>query len=73
MLRTYRKSLTGDATDAEQAEANAQFLDVLRIAGMATFCSFIPGSMLMLPLAIKAAKTMGIRLLPTAFEDQDDT
>ena len=72
MLEVYRRSLTGDASDEEQELANDQFMDLLRIAGMATFCGFIPGSTLALPLAIAGAKKMGIRLLPSAFDKETD-
>ena len=72
MLEVYRRSLTGDASDEEQEFANDQFMDLLRIAGMATFCGFIPGSTLALPLAIAGAKKMGIRLLPSAFDKETD-
>ena len=48
-------------------EANEQFLDLIRIAGMGTFFSIVPGSMFLLPLAIAGANKLGIRLLPSAF------
>lgn len=68
MLDVYRRSVAGGATEAEKKEANDQFLDLLRLAGMATFCSVVPGSFVMLPLAVVGARKMGIRLLPSTFE-----
>lgn len=67
MLEIYHRSLEGKATREEMKEANEQFLDLIRIAGMGTFFSIVPGSMLLLPLAIAGANKLGIRLLPSSF------
>ena len=67
MLEIYHRSLEGKATHAEIKQANEQFLDLIRIAGMGTFFSIVPGSMLLLPLAIAGANKLGIRLLPSSF------
>ena len=67
MLEIYHRSLEGKATREEMKEANEQFLDLIRIAGMGTFFSIVPGSMLLLPLAIVGANKLGIRLLPSSF------
>ena len=70
MLRIYRRSLNASITDDERRQAHAQFLDLLRLAGMAAFCSVVPGSSLGLPFAVAGARRFGIRLLPSAFEPE---
>lgn len=67
MVDIYHRMLEGKATKQEIKKANEQFGDVLRIVGMGTFFTLIPGSTLLLPLAILGANKVGIRLLPTAF------
>ena len=72
MLEIYHRSLEGKATKEELHEANEQFKDLVRIAGMGTFFGLVPGSMLLLPLAIAGANKMGIRLLPSSFVHKAD-
>ena len=72
MLDIYHRSLEGKATKEELHEANEQFKDLIRIAGMGTFFGLVPGSMLLLPLAIVGANKLGIRLLPSSFVNKRD-
>ena len=72
MLDIYHRSLEGKATKEELHEANEQFKDLIRIAGMGTFFGLVPGSMLLLPLAIAGANRFGIRLLPSSFVNKHD-
>ena len=72
MLDIYRRSLEGKATKEELHGANEQFKDLIRIAGMGTFFGLVPGSMLLLPLAIAGANRVGIRLLPSSFVQKPD-
>lgn len=72
MFEIYHRAVTGEVSAEETASANGQLMDLLRIAGIATMCSVVPGSTLMLPLAVAGAKKMGIRLLPTAFGPSED-
>ncbi len=72
MFEIYNRAMEGDATREEIKRANEQFGDLLRLAGMGTFFTLIPGSTLLLPVAVAGANKVGIRLLPSAFsEDQD--
>ena len=76
MVDTYQRWLEGKATKEEMKEANEQFKDLIRIAGMGTFFGLVPGSMLLLPIAVYGANKVGIRLIPSAFiadkKDQDE-
>ena len=67
MVDIYQRWMEGKATKEEMKQANEQFKDLIRIAGMGTFFGLVPGSMLLLPLAVIGANKVGIRLLPTAF------
>ena len=77
MFEIYNRAMDGGATKEEIKHANDQFRDLLRLAGMGTFFTLIPGSTLLLPVAVAGANRVGIRLLPSAFSedqepDQDD-
>ena len=77
MVDTYQRWVEGNATKDEMKVANEQFKDLIRIAGMGTFFGIVPGSMLLLPVAVYGANKLGIRLLPSAFmpdtpTDQDE-
>jgi len=71
MLDIYQRSLEGKATKEELHEANEQFKDLLRIAGLGTLV-VLPGSVLLIPLAIAGANRFGIRLLPSSFAKGKD-
>jgi SAM-dependent methyltransferase len=67
MLDVYRRSVTGNVTRDELQRANGQFADVLRMAGLGAFFVMVPGSMLLIPIAVKVASTVGVRILPDTF------
>ena len=67
MVDTYQRWVEGKATQDEMKVANEQFKDLIRLAGMGTFFGLVPGSMLLLPIAVYGANKVGIRLLPSAF------
>ncbi|MDG2200559.1 MAG: hypothetical protein P8K80_05200 [Phycisphaerales bacterium] len=69
MLDIYHRASEGKASKEEIHRANEQFGDLLRLAGMGTFFTLVPGSALLLPLAIYGAGKVGIRLLPSAFSE----
>jgi len=71
MLDIYHRASEGKASREEIHRANEQFGDLLRLAGMGTFFTLVPGSALLLPLAVIGAKKCGIRLLPSAFAGDD--
>lgn len=73
MLDIYRRSLTGNVSRRDLQQANAQFADVLRMAGLGTFFVAVPGSMLLIPIVVKTGQKLGIRVLPDGFEFSSDT
>ena len=72
MFEIYNRAIEGKASKEEINRANKQFGDILRLAGMGTFFTLIPGSTLLLPVAIAGANKVGIRLLPSAFSGEPD-
>lgn len=68
MAEIYARAASGGATSEQIAKANAQMLDLLRLAGLGTFFAIVPGSALLLPLAIAAAAKLGIRLMPDSWD-----
>ncbi len=68
MAEIYGRAATGNASSAEIARANSQMMDLFRIAGLGAFFALIPGSALLLPLAVQAASRLGIRLLPDSWD-----
>lgn len=68
MMGIYTRFVAGEATKAEIERANKQFGDLLRLAGLGTFFAIVPGSALLLPVAVLAAKKLGIELLPDSWE-----
>ena len=72
MFEIYNRAIEGNASKEEIHRANEQFGDILRIAGMGTFFTFIPGSTLLLPVAVAGANKVGIRILPSAFSENHD-
>ncbi|MDA1007573.1 MAG: hypothetical protein O2800_01025 [Planctomycetota bacterium] len=69
MLEIYARASTGKASREEVGRANDQMMDLIRLAGLGTFFTVVPGSMLLLPLMVAAATRMGIRLLPDTWVD----
>ena len=67
MLDVYRRSVTGNVTRDELYCANGQFADVLRLAGLGAFFVMVPGSMLLIPIAVKVGSSLGVRILPDTF------
>jgi hypothetical protein len=72
MIDIYHRASEGKASKEEIHRANEQFGDLLRLAGMGTFFTLVPGSALLLPLAIYGAGKVGIRLLPSAFSEDGE-
>jgi hypothetical protein len=68
MMEIYGRAARGAASGTEVDRANRQFGDLLRLAGLGTFFAVVPGSALLLPLAITAARKLGIDLLPDSWE-----
>ncbi len=71
MMGSYRKLLRGAATPEEIERANAHFRDYLKIAGLGTLF-ILPGGALTVPLMVKLGKVVGIDILPSGGDDEDD-
>lgn len=70
MMEIYGRAARGTASAAEIDRANRQFGDLLRLAGLGAFFAVVPGSALLLPLAVTTARKLGIDLLPDSWEQQ---
>ena len=67
MLDVYRRSVTGLVDRNDLRRANAQFADLLRMAGLGAFFVMVPGSMLIIPIAVKIGSKLDVRILPDTF------
>jgi len=70
MMEIYGQAARGQAASADIDRANRQFGDLLRMAGLGAFFAVVPGSALLLPLAVTTARKLGIDLLPDSWEQQ---
>jgi hypothetical protein len=66
MLSIYAKLTKGDASKAEIATANQQFLDILKGLGLGVF-AILPFAPITIPILVKLAKMVGVDLLPSSF------
>ena len=67
MIEIYTRATSGGASSEEIHTANQQMMDLIRLAGMGAFFAVVPGSALLLPLAIATASKLGIRLMPDSW------
>lgn len=65
MWEIYAKAATGDATPNQIADANKKAQELLVTARFATL-TFIPGSVFILPHLIKAARDVGVDIVPAS-------
>jgi hypothetical protein len=70
MMEIYGRAARGQASSADIDRANRQVGDLLRMAGLGAFFAVVPGSVLLLPLAVTAARKLGIDLLPDTWEQR---
>ena len=66
MLVTYQRFTRGQASKLEMAEANKQFVDVIRGVGLGVLV-VLPFAPLTLPFIVKLGEKIGINVLPSAF------
>ena len=66
MLITYKNISINRATKEEIKEANMQFCDLLKGAGLGVF-AVLPFAPITLPIILRIGRKMGIELLPSAF------
>ena len=60
-----------EVSKEEEEELRAQVYDLLKVLGIGIPFALIPGASLLLPFLIKIANKKGIKLLPTAFNNDD--
>lgn len=70
MLSIYRKYTKGEASKAEIAAANHQFVDVLRGIGLGIF-AVLPFAPITIPIIIKLARRVGVEVIPSSFLNND--
>ena len=56
----------------EEKEFRTQVYDLLKVLGIGVPFALIPGASLLLPFLIKVAQKKGIKLLPTAFNEDNN-
>lgn len=71
MLGTYYRFLKRQATPEQMEQANADFRNLVKSLGLGTMF-LLPGSPITIPAAIKAAKSLGIDILPKNRLDEDE-
>ncbi len=70
MLKIYLRKSKGAASPDELREANKQFVDLFKGAGLGVFI-FLPFSPITLPLIIKLGERLGVDVLPDSFKQDD--
>ena len=68
MMQIYLKQARGEATPEQLKQANAQFLDILKAAGLGAY-ALLPFSLVTLPFFVLLGRKMGIEILPSAFQN----
>jgi hypothetical protein len=59
----------GNITKEEEKELRTQVYDLLKVLGIGVPFALVPGASLLLPFLIKLANKKGIKLLPSAFNE----
>ncbi|MDB4534109.1 LETM1 domain-containing protein [Vicingaceae bacterium] len=59
----------GGITKEEEKELRTQVYDLLKVLGIGVPFALVPGASLLLPFLIKLANKKGIKLLPSAFNE----
>ncbi|TLU64595.1 hypothetical protein FE810_10910 [Thalassotalea litorea] len=68
MLIIYRQYTKGQASKQQLAQANEQFLDVLKGIGLGVF-AVMPFAPITIPVVIKVGQWVGVDILPSSFSD----
>lgn len=66
MLESYARFSVGKADKKEMKQANSQFRDILRSAGLGVFL-VLPFAPITIPLVVKLGRKLGIEILPSSF------
>ena len=62
----------GNVSKEEETELRTQVYDLVKILGIGVPFALIPGASLLMPFLIKIAQKKGIKILPTAFNEDDN-
>ncbi len=69
MLEVYLRFTRGKAEIEEMKQANDQFKDLLKSAGLGVFI-VLPFAPVTIPLVVKFARKIGVELLPNSIREQ---
>jgi len=72
MLQIYRRYTKRQASKAEMAIANQQFVDLVKGVGIGVV-AILPFAPITLPIFIKLGKIVGVDILPSSFSTQQST
>ena len=71
LLKKYTLQ-SGNLTRDEMKIVKAQFIDLLKIAGL-SIPLIMPFSPVIIPIMLKLGQKVGVRLLPTSFYDEEES
>jgi hypothetical protein len=66
MLHIYHMSIRGETKPGEMKIANKQFFDIVKGLGLGVF-AVLPFAPITIPIIVKLGKTVGVDILPSAF------
>lgn len=72
MLSIYKKYTKRQASPDEMTLANKQFMDILKGLGLGVF-AVLPFSPITIPVLIKLGKMVGVDILPSSFNKDNNT
>ncbi len=72
MLSIYKKYSKRQASPDEMTLANKQFMDILKGLGLGVF-AVLPFSPITIPVLIKLGKMVGVDILPSSFNKDNNT
>ncbi len=71
MLHIYHMSIKGQTKPGEMKIANKQFFDIVKGLGLGVF-AVLPFAPITIPIIVKLGKTVGVNILPSAFNESED-
>ncbi len=71
MLHIYHMSLRGENKPGEMKIANKQFFDIVKGLGLGVF-AVLPFAPITIPIIVKLGKTVGVDILPSAFNTSQE-
>ncbi|GEM_PF-6513204 len=67
MLEIYARQAQGKATPTEMQFARAQFIDIIKAAGIG-FYALLPFTLLTIPFFVRLGRRFGVEILPSSFQ-----